>query len=285
MVQRFERCPLCSRSVGAPVAVRRGFSFHRCVCGLALANEVAGAAATVVVSTDPDYYAQTSRRLARTQRAAESIVVRRAAEYEKRLSTPVRRLLEIGPGAGPFAQAWLDRGVKWLGIEIDPVMAKGLRDRGWPVLEAEFTAVTDEQFGQAGGEARFDVISASAVFEHVAQPHVFVARAFELLRPGGLLHLDLPNDEALTAVFRRAFSRTDFGFLQPPHHLLAWRDETLVRVLAEGGFKQVESFIRPNHDPLWGTPLGATDSLFHRSVYTVADWLRRGSVLVGLAQK
>src|SRR3712207_8516772 len=53
---------------------------------------------------------------------------------------------------------------------------------------------------------------------HVLRADRFLANAFAALRPGGLLHVDVPNDAGLTAKLRRANPLSaGYGEVVPPN--------------------------------------------------------------------
>jgi len=79
--------------------------------------------------------------------------------------------------------------------------------------------------------ARFDVVTALHVVEHVPDPVRPVRRMLEWLAPGGLLIIEVPNAGGLGA---RLFGRAWSG-LELPRHLSHFSPETLRRLVERAG--------------------------------------------------
>ncbi|TSJ60643.1 bifunctional 2-polyprenyl-6-hydroxyphenol methylase/3-demethylubiquinol 3-O-methyltransferase UbiG [Starkeya sp. 3C] len=96
------------------------------------------------------------------------------------------RLLDIGCGGGLLSEPLARMGASVVGI--DPaeknvrIAALHAEESGVPV---DYRATTAEALADAG--ERFDVVLAMEVVEHVADVGLFLARAAEMVKPGGLL--------------------------------------------------------------------------------------------------
>src|SRR5947207_8390695 len=134
------------------------------------------------------------------------------------------RYLDVGCGSG----AWLGlaRALGWrvAGIEVNAAAAQKARRftdeiHVGDVLEAPFAT------------ARFDVVTAFHVLEHVVDPVAVVRRMLDWLAPGGLLIVKVPNAGGLgAALFGRAWSG-----LELPRHLSHFTPETLERTVRKAG--------------------------------------------------
>jgi 2-polyprenyl-6-hydroxyphenyl methylase / 3-demethylubiquinone-9 3-methyltransferase len=95
-------------------------------------------------------------------------------------------LLDIGCGAGLFAEPLARLGATVLGVdpaaESIEVARRHAEETG---ARVSYRAATVEEIGAES--ARFDVVSAMEVVEHVPHPARFVAGAASLLKPGGVL--------------------------------------------------------------------------------------------------
>lgn len=118
----------------------------------------------------------------------------------------------------------------------------------------------------------YDLVNASQVLEHVQDPVAFLGALGALVKPGGRLTLDTPNNDALFWVFKNAvrgpFRRTDFyNSLKPPEHIWGYTLPGL-RALAQ----------RCGLEVLRITDYGAGDGRFQpASVFwylSVAEYLR-----------
>ncbi len=94
-------------------------------------------------------------------------------------------ILDVGCGAGLFAEPLARLGGKVLGIDPAPAAIDVARRHAEETGAAlAYRVATLEEV--AAEPKRFDVVSAMEVVEHVADPAKFVAVAASLLEPGGL---------------------------------------------------------------------------------------------------
>jgi SAM-dependent methyltransferase len=121
-----------------------------------------------------------------------------AAVLDAVAAGPGTRMLEVGCGAGQFARAAADRGVRVTGIDIDPVVvAIAAAD----VPEGRF-AVRPAEDPPAGP---FDVVAAVQLLMHVADPGAVLAAA---ARSGELVAATVwgREDECDIRIFRTALA-------------------------------------------------------------------------------
>lgn len=92
------------------------------------------------------------------------------------------------------------------------------------------------------GDARFDLIVAAEVVEHLENPR-FVAREwFRLLKPGGRVILSTPNNESWRSLLSLLFRGHFVAYVGScyPAHITPLLRADLARVLREAGFDGVE---------------------------------------------
>ena len=123
------------------------------------------------------------------------------------------------------------------------------------------------------------------VIEHVEDPISFMESIMVRLKPGGIVHLELPNQNSLTSKLRKISPRLsyDYGFIQPPMHLRAFRKKTISRLFEEFKLDSKMVLTCGNTDKTWGQVRDY--SLFQKSLYTITGGMGLGSLLIGLAQK
>lgn len=177
----------------------------------------------------------------------------RSRRLEARCPPRMRSLLEIGCGDGNFLAHLRGRGWEVEGTEIDPGTAEMARRRH---RLAVHVAGLDGVPAVDGGRR---AVAAYHVLEHVYDPAAWLREVRELLRPYGVLHLQVPNWDSLT---RRATGAawTSFAF---PQHVYFYTPLTLTALLERSGF-EVES--RTTWDP-WhgpGTLAGSLAASFRR---------------------
>ena len=134
----------------------------------------------------------------------------RTAESQLRNGDDV---LEIGCGLGHFVERLAATGrINACGIELNARAVDLAHKAGRPVLLKSV-----EEMGRERPQS-FDVVCSFQVLEHVSRPRDFLRGCVELLRPGGRLHISVPNSAG--------FIRLDPEELlnSPPHHVTRWSE-------------------------------------------------------------
>jgi SAM-dependent methyltransferase len=143
-------------------------------------------------------------------------------------------ILDIGCATGLFLNSMKLKGWKVYGIEPSPLAAQYAQQRfGLDVVQ--------DSFESAGLDNNiFDVVTLWDVFEHVSNPLQTIQKIWDVLKPGGLLVINLPNPESWD---RYMFGKYWAGWDVPRHYQLFTR-KLLVEYLERAGFKvlEVQSF-------------------------------------------
>lgn len=135
-------------------------------------------------------------------------------------------LLEIGVGSGSFLAYAQARGFVPLGCDLSPAICRRVeRNTGINIHCGPLESLPDQQ--------RFDVVVMNHVLEHVSDPQSLLKAALAHLKPGGVLHLAVPNVAALEA---RLPGWTSYE----PYHLLYFTPRTLRATAEEVGFEILE---------------------------------------------
>lgn len=161
------------------------------------------------------------QRLARLEQAGLNGLARPAG----------RRLLDVGCGAGYFLDAARAAGWDVAGVELSDAAATAARSElGLDV----FTGALAEAGFPPGN---FDLITMFEVLEHMRDPGAALSEAQRLLRPGGLLAVEVPND---MDAYRTALARADQRWwVIPPVHLYYFNASSLSRWLLMSGFEPI----------------------------------------------
>ena len=94
-------------------------------------------------------------------------------------------LLDVGCGAGLFAEPLARLGADVVGVDPAPAAIKAARRHAEETgARLAYRAATVEEL--AAEPQRFDVVSMMEVIEHAADPKSFVTAAASLVKPGGL---------------------------------------------------------------------------------------------------
>lgn len=226
--------------------------------------------------TSPAYYSDILRAYGVQSALAKAKAPRMLRRWAAILGREPASIVEIGCGTGQYCEAWNELGVKWTGVEVNPQMLAFCRAKNMPV----------EQFDEClEGGRTYDVVFMSQVLEHIFEPYDFLKKVGRLLSDGGILHIDVPNHDSLTSLYRKAnpFHR-DYGFVQPMHHLIAYTRKSLAYLLQTSGFEVAEIAAYANDDGTFGQ-LVASKSLPARLYFRLSGVTGRGSLLVGIARK
>ena len=162
------------------------------------------------------------------------------ADVTRRFPAGIRRLLDVGCGAGEAAAALgRDRpGLAAVGIELDPEAAALARQRLTDVREGEAGAVLSDL--AAAGE-RFDALLFADVLEHLDDPIGILGLAREVALPEATLVASVPNVGHLSLVRDLVLGRFDPlpAGLADAGHLRWFTRNSLVEAFDEAGWMDV----------------------------------------------
>lgn len=151
--------------------------------------------------------------------------------FEAALPEGSRRILDIGSGPGYFLKHGMDRGWDVVGVEPSKRAAAHARSLGLTIIE-EFL---DENLAPTLG--RFNAIHMSEVLEHIPQPGKLLRLAHQMLKPGGLLCVVVPNDYSPFQGALREAGGFEPWWVAAPHHLNYFDRSSLERLVLQQGFK------------------------------------------------
>lgn len=181
------RCPLC----GSQEFAAFRFGLLRCTaCGLVIDERIFQPELDRELNQDAfgeGYDPETSFWV----RWFEAWKNRRYLANVRRAGLRQGRLLEVGVGSGSLLVAAREAGFEPEGCDLSESLARRVAAKtGIPVHCADLASLP------AGA---FDVVCMHHVLEHVSDPVGFLRLAAQRLRPGGVLHLALPNGAAWEA--------------------------------------------------------------------------------------
>ena len=134
-----------------------------------------------------------------------------------------RRLLDVGCSNGSLGgvlRAEVPGRTVW-GIEADPGFCREAAKRIDRVIQADLNGLA---WTETLGDQRFDAIIFADVLEHLTEPWTVLRCAVELLSPGGVAVISLPNIRHVSAMYsiavRGCFPRRERGLFDKTH--LRW---------------------------------------------------------------
>ncbi|HYG10066.1 MAG TPA: class I SAM-dependent methyltransferase [Pyrinomonadaceae bacterium] len=186
--------------------------------------------------TDTDDYFQGHDVDAKKQSALDKM-----AYFEKTLGRR-GRYLDVACGRGESLWAARESGWEYEGVDASSAYLEwaeanlGVRGRLGTLDEIKFP------------DNHFDAITMNAIIEHLYDPYATMSEVFRILKPGGLLWFDAPNEDGLYQrmgnLYMRAQRRDWVVTLAPtfpPYHVQGFNPRSLKRLLARVNF-QIEQF-------------------------------------------
>ncbi|MFP5490932.1 MAG: class I SAM-dependent methyltransferase [Bacteriovoracia bacterium] len=134
--------------------------------------------------------------------------------------------LDVGSGYGLWQKFLVSKNQKNFGIEIEKKAFLSSQSEG---LEIELVSIQNFKT-----EKKFSVITMCDVLEHVEDPYAVLKKCSDLLMPGGLLYIQVPNVVGL----KYPFGDT----LGLPHHLWQFNPATMRRLTHKVGMETIGSW-------------------------------------------
>jgi 2-polyprenyl-3-methyl-5-hydroxy-6-metoxy-1,4-benzoquinol methylase len=265
-------CPACSFNERNIKRNSKKYTVFECKnCHLNFCSEINILNLKNVIDTDPDFFHGISESYERQVDVARIIVPKRLKAYGQFLDRPVRSILEIGCATGAYATAFNEQGIRYVGLEVESSLAaKAKINTGLDIREGNF--LDQKEFEE------FDVVFASQVFEHIVTPNLFLKNAC-LAAPKGLIHIDVPNHNSLTSTIRKIISRKDYGFIQPPYHMIAYDKRSFSNLITNFGLKTEFLCAKSNDDKIWGQLIARKSISLSNLIYSASKILEMGSLL------
>ena len=156
---------------------------------------------------------------------------RKIEDVEKIMGRKPRSFLDVGCGNGIYLHAANVLGLKNLGTDVDKVNVEFARAKG---LNAAAVALEDLDIGE-----RFDFVHLKAVLHLVPDPGRLLIKARNLMAPGGVVYIDVPNQGSLFSKLRMLRDRTSYGQLQLPFRRGAYNFKSMTFLCRKTGLKIV----------------------------------------------
>src|ERR1700733_5394279 len=178
----------------------------------------------------PNYQANMLSLLARGE---TNLVARWGFSMVRRRRTPPKklgRLLDIGCSNGAYLAAMREKGWDVEGVEFDSDAVEYARNsRQLKVTQGD----VQEGLAQLASN-NFDVVTMWHVLEHVYDPAAALQEIHRVLKPGGMLMLEVPNYASpLVGLFKRYWFPMDI-----PRHLYQFTPATMKTMLTKAGFNR-----------------------------------------------
>lgn len=178
---------------------------------------------------------------------AEHSLERKTAAYcdvlrsIERLILKKGRILDVGTGRGEMLKAANSCGWQAVGLEPSSDFARFAREySGAEIFEAR---LEDQVFS----DGSFDVVTLGAVLEHLFNPVDVLTEINRILRQGGLLWLDVPNEAGAYFRLGNAYHRirgrdwvVNLSPTFPPYHVFGYGPRSVRSLANRTGFDVAE---------------------------------------------
>jgi 2-polyprenyl-3-methyl-5-hydroxy-6-metoxy-1,4-benzoquinol methylase len=159
-------------------------------------------------------------------------------EHLRSMGVDKGKLLDVGAGRGELLRVARQEGWDATGIETSPTFAEyAARYSGAEVIQKSLEEC-------AFPEGTFDAVVLGAVLEHLYNPGEVVREIARILKPGGALFIDVPNEAGLYFklgnLYQRLRRRDWVVNLAPtfePYHVFGFTPKSLRALLAKNGLR------------------------------------------------
>jgi SAM-dependent methyltransferase len=192
------------------------------------------------------------------------------------------RLLDIGAGRGEMLAAALESG--WEAVGIEP--SESFADYAEKHTGAE---VRRQPIEQCGFESEsFDAVILGAVLEHLYNPNETIREIARVLRPGGVLFVDVPNEDGLYFrignLYQKLRGRDWVVNIAPtfePFHVFGFGPKSLRALLSKHGLRVRDWRVYAGRSmvPNRSGIVGATEQAAARAITALSNFGELGAYI------
>ncbi|MGB5715304.1 MAG: class I SAM-dependent methyltransferase [Waterburya sp.] len=140
------------------------------------------------------------------------------------------KLLDFGCGSELFLNSAREQGWNTIGIDFSPQSVEQVRAHRHQAL------LMSSQVWDEIEDESLDCVRMNHVLEHLYHPQKNLQAIYSKMKPGGILHIGVPNPYSITSrIFRsRWFS------LECPRHIMLYSPALLKKILTSMGFSEIK---------------------------------------------
>lgn len=135
------------------------------------------------------------------------------------------RLLDVGIGTGLFLRLAKEHGWNVYGIDVSSYAVNKVKKYGFKIVKRSLEKSPFK-------DNSFDVINMRHSIEHMRDPSGALVKAYQLLKPGGIICITTPNSFGAHA---KIFGK-DWPHLSLPYHLHFFSKQSLSKIVENAGF-------------------------------------------------
>jgi len=151
----------------------------------------------------------------------------------ERMTRPLRgeravRLVDFGSGWGEFISVATEFGFEACGVERAPDRQQFSREHGRTVFP-------DPESARGSVPEGFHAVTMFQVLEHLDHPLETLLSLREIMVPGGILVIEVPNCEGILGIK----TRSDYRDIHPLEHINAFTPRSLSQMAERAGFRGI----------------------------------------------
>lgn len=214
-------CPACSSTHARKYGSKNGFEILGCrSCSTLYTDRVPSASEA---EDYDEYYSESNLSVPDFVRIRLKEII---AEFEPYRKT--NRLLDIGFGAGTLLEVASEMGWEVHGLEVSGPAVEQAREKGFDVIHGDLRS-------SGFRDGFFDVVAASEILEHLADPATDLREIARILRPVGLFWGTTPSATSIS--FK--LLKLNWSMLAPPEHIQLYSNIGASILLKHAGFDQI----------------------------------------------
>lgn len=146
------------------------------------------------------------------------------------------KVLDIGCGTGNFLDNIRNITSNLVGLEINDLAIETAKGRGLTVIKSDVHSFSEGYNNQA----KFDIICAFQVLEHIYEISDFIHSCLKLLKINGKLIIAVPNNNPY--LFKHDFYH---ALNLPPHHIGLWDENSMKKITKYFPIELKDLFFEP----------------------------------------
>lgn len=229
-------CCICKSSDSVPIGFSHGIPYNQCAtCSHIFAQFVLSEADLLAYYKAHYFSTPTSLAYLNSDDARNrlhDLLAPKIAFVSEFVKTARRRWLDVGAGQGGIVSCARAMGYDAHGLELGESAVEFGRD----VLGVSLTKHTIDQELKLKGHASYDVVSYFMVLEHVMDPVEQVRYAWEILAPQGLLVVEVPTGDSVSAMGDLAFPNQGLRQLVV-EHIMNYTTKSATHLVESNGFE------------------------------------------------
>jgi 2-polyprenyl-3-methyl-5-hydroxy-6-metoxy-1,4-benzoquinol methylase len=163
-------------------------------------------------------------------------VARPKVEFAERYCSESRgRWLDVGSGIGDMVSVAQEKGWKATGLELSETSVAFAKE----IFNVDLLRQTMEEYLRQHPDlvGSVDVVSLIGILEHVVDPMNLLHQANQILKPGGIVLVQVPNARSMATMVQEAFPQNVFRHMSPIEHIMVFTESSLSLAMKTGGFE------------------------------------------------